>query len=95
MTSLATRVKTDYLPLFFKSREAMQVSAGTLHFYRVKLGRFLRELDPENFTLAAGENRTSEEAHKTNWWPLGGSIAGLMLFTGVAFGFFKRRKAAK
>jgi len=35
----------DYLHLFLQSRQAMEVSPGTLSFYRVKLGRFLSELD--------------------------------------------------
>ena len=36
-----------YLHLFLRSREAMEVSPGTLQFYRSKLGRFLSELDPD------------------------------------------------
>jgi integrase len=35
----------DYLPLFLQSRQAMEVSPGTMSFYRSKLGRFLSELD--------------------------------------------------
>jgi len=34
-----------YLPLFLQSRQAMEVTPGTLSFYRTKLGRFLSELD--------------------------------------------------
>jgi site-specific recombinase XerD len=34
-----------YLLLFLQSRQAMEVSPGTLSFYRSKLGRFLSELD--------------------------------------------------
>jgi integrase/recombinase XerD len=37
----------EYLSLFLRSREAMQVSPGTLQFYRVKIGRFLSKLDPD------------------------------------------------
>jgi hypothetical protein len=35
-----------YLTLFLRSREAMQVSPGTVQFYKVKLGRFLSEMNP-------------------------------------------------
>ena len=37
----------NYLAQFLQSRQAMKVSPGTLNFYRVKLGRFLVELDPD------------------------------------------------
>jgi site-specific recombinase XerD len=37
----------DYRHLFLQSRQAMEVSPGTLSFYRVKLGRFLSELDAD------------------------------------------------
>ena len=37
----------EYLKLFLRSREAMEVSPGTMQFYKVKLGRFLSELNPD------------------------------------------------
>ena len=37
----------EYLYLFLQSRQVMEVSPGTLSFYRVKLGRFLSGLDPD------------------------------------------------
>jgi integrase len=40
-----SKTAVDYLPLFLQSRQAMEVSPGTLSFYRVKLGRFLSGLD--------------------------------------------------
>ena len=40
-------MKIEYFNLFARSREAMGVSPGTLQFYNVKLGRFLRELDSD------------------------------------------------
>jgi integrase len=36
-----------YLPLFLQSRQAMEVTPGTLVFYQSKLGRFLSELDAD------------------------------------------------
>lgn len=42
-----TKTAEEYLHLFLRSRQAMEVSPGTLHFYGVKLGRFLSELDPD------------------------------------------------
>jgi integrase len=42
------KTEVDYLRLFLQSRRAMEVSPGTLSFYRVKLGRFLSELDADN-----------------------------------------------
>ena len=47
--NLNTNTKTaeDYLHLFLQSRQAMEVSPGTLNFYRVKLGRFLSELNAD------------------------------------------------
>ena len=44
---LANNPKTaeEYLHLFLQSRQAMEVSSGTLNFYRVKLGRFFSELN--------------------------------------------------
>jgi len=41
------KTAVDYLHLFLQSRQAMEVSPGTLSFYRVKLGRFLPELDAD------------------------------------------------
>ena len=61
-----TLVKTDYLPLFLKSREAMEVSGGTMGFYRVKLGRFLREVDPDRATLAEVEDFLIQFANSGN-----------------------------
>jgi len=45
---LVVNAKTpgDYLALFLQSRQAMEVSPGTLNFYKIKLGRFLSELNP-------------------------------------------------
>lgn len=37
----------DYLALFLQSREAIEVSPSSLQFYRVKLGKFLAELDAD------------------------------------------------
>ena len=37
----------NYLAQFLQSRQAMEVSPGTLNFYRVKLGRFLSELNAD------------------------------------------------
>jgi site-specific recombinase XerD len=41
------RIQTehDYFTLFLQSRKAMQVSPGTEQFYRIKLGRFFREVN--------------------------------------------------
>ena len=43
------RVKTehDYFTLFLQSRRAMEVSPGTEQFYRIKLGRFLNEVNAD------------------------------------------------
>jgi len=41
------KTAVDYRHLFLQSRQAMEVSPGTLSFYRVKLGRFLSELDAD------------------------------------------------
>ena len=40
----------DYLPLFLLSRRANEASPGSLHFYRVKLSRFLAEVNPDKAT---------------------------------------------
>jgi len=37
---------TEYLQLFLLSRETMEVTDGTLQFYKVKLGNFLSKLNP-------------------------------------------------
>jgi integrase len=42
-----SKTAVDYLSLFLQSRQAMEVSPGTLSFYRVKLGRFLAGLDAD------------------------------------------------
>ncbi len=43
----AKTTKRDYYRLFIQSRQAMQVTEGTLQFYGVKLGRFLAEVNPD------------------------------------------------
>lgn len=43
----SNRAAEEYLHLFLQSRQAMEVSPGTLNFYRVKLGRFLSELNAD------------------------------------------------
>jgi transcriptional regulator with XRE-family HTH domain len=44
-----TKVKTkrDYLNLFLQSRQAIEVTAQTLEYYRDKLGRFLHEVNAD------------------------------------------------
>lgn len=42
-----TKTAEEYQYLFLQSRQAMEVSPGTLSFYRVKLGRFLSELEAD------------------------------------------------
>jgi len=42
-----TKTAEEYRHLFLQSRQAMEVSPGTLSFYRAKLGRFLSELDAD------------------------------------------------
>jgi integrase len=42
-----TKTERDYLSLFLRSREAMGVSPGTAQFYRIKLGRFLSEVNAD------------------------------------------------
>ncbi len=46
------RIQTehDYLTLFIQSRKAMEVSPGTEQFYRIKLGRFLSEVNADKAT---------------------------------------------
>jgi integrase/recombinase XerD len=39
------RIEKNYLALFLQSRQSSGVSNGTLHFYNVKLGRFLSEVN--------------------------------------------------
>ncbi len=43
------RIQTehDYFTIFLRSRKAMEVSPGTEQFYRIKLGRFLNEVNVE------------------------------------------------
>jgi integrase len=41
------KTEEEYQHLFLQSRQAMEVSPGTLSFYRAKLGRFLSELDAD------------------------------------------------
>ena len=45
-----TRASRDYLALFIQSRQAHDVSSGTLAFYEVKLGRFLSTVNPDRGT---------------------------------------------
>lgn len=40
----------DYFTFFLRSREAMGVSPGTTQFYRIKLGRFLSEVNADEAT---------------------------------------------
>jgi len=42
-----TKTETDYFNLFMTSRQSMQVSPGTEQFYRIKLGRFLSEVNAD------------------------------------------------
>ncbi|MFC2045880.1 tyrosine-type recombinase/integrase [Chloroflexota bacterium] len=44
--AIKSNTNKKYLGLFLQSRQAMQVSPGTMQFYRVKLGRFFAELNP-------------------------------------------------
>jgi len=46
------RIQTehDYFTLFLRSRKAMEVSPGTEQFYRIKLGRFLSEVNADKAT---------------------------------------------
>jgi integrase len=46
-TGSSKKTAIDYRHLFLQSRQAMEVSPGTLSFYRAKLGRFLSELDAD------------------------------------------------
>ena len=41
------KAQTNYLALFLQSRQASEVSSGSLHFYQVKLSRFLNELNAD------------------------------------------------
>ncbi len=45
-----TKASRDYLALFIQSRQTNEVSASTLTFYNVKLGRFISELNPDKVT---------------------------------------------
>jgi integrase/recombinase XerC len=75
-----TQTDHDYFTLFIQSRKAMEVSPGTEQFYRIKLGRFLDEVnvdtaqrqDIELFLLQfgnAGNRHAYYRAIKTfyNW----------------------------
>ncbi len=42
-----TRASIDYFGLFLQSRRVSEVSPGTLQFYKVKLGRFLTEVNAD------------------------------------------------
>ena len=42
-----SRTEHDYFTLFLQSRKAMEVSPGTEQFYRIKLGRFLAEVNAD------------------------------------------------
>jgi len=77
---MSTKTEYDYFTLFLRSREAMEVSPGTEQFYRIKLGRFLGEVnaataqrqDIELFLLQfgnAGNRHAYYRAIKTfyNW----------------------------
>ena len=46
------RIQTehDYFTIFLRSRKAMDVSPGTEQFYRIKLGRFLSEVNTDKAT---------------------------------------------
>jgi integrase len=50
LAGYTSRPKTehDYLTLFLRSRKAMEVSPGTEQFYRIKLGRFLGEVNADS-----------------------------------------------
>jgi len=42
-----TQTSIDYFALFLQSRQVSEVSPGTLQFYKVKLGRFLAEVNTD------------------------------------------------
>jgi integrase len=44
------KTELDYYKLFMMSRQAMAVSLGTLDFYRIKIGRFLYEVNADTAT---------------------------------------------
>jgi len=46
----STRTEVDYYNLFIMSRQVMEVSPGTEQFYRIKLGRFLSEVNADKAT---------------------------------------------
>lgn len=46
----STKTEIDYYNLFMISRQAMAVSPGTLDFYRIKIGRFLYEVNADTAT---------------------------------------------
>jgi len=45
-----TKTELDYYNLFMMSRRSMAVSPGTLDFYRIKIGRFLYEVNADTST---------------------------------------------
>ena len=75
-----TKTQRDYLTLFLQSKQANEVSTSSLRFYKVKLGKFLAQVnadraksqDIERFLLQfnnAGNRHTYYRAIKTfyNW----------------------------
>ncbi len=46
-----TTIERDYLALFLQSRKVIEVQPGTLEYYRVKLGRFLAEVNADSVSL--------------------------------------------
>jgi len=44
------QTERDYFTIFLRSRKAMDVSPGTEQFYRIKLGRFLSEVNADKAT---------------------------------------------
>jgi len=46
----SAKTERDYFNLFILSRQSMQVSPGTEQFYRIKLGRFLSEVNADKAT---------------------------------------------
>ena len=47
---VSTKTEIDYYNFFMASRQSMQVSPGTEQFYRIKLGRFFREMNIDKAT---------------------------------------------
>lgn len=46
-----TTTERDYLALFLQSRKVIEVQPGTLEYYRVKLSKFLAEVNADSATL--------------------------------------------